>query len=224
MNFWINLPWVVYILWCPEKPRTCRSICPQLSALPTCQHTFDITPLWKNIPWHCILTANSRWHLLQPEKAQSKNVSENLKPELKKDNFIRIFIDYYARGKRERELFNYLFVNFNGLFVVFHLSGVLRDFQWTLVGWAARKDRRMEKRLSCRLNFDLGKNSSWSSSRQPHFHRAVKIIIFSQEVVIFFARNTIYKILIYTKLVNFTRLYFPHFTTFYNQTEQFYSF
>jgi hypothetical protein len=46
--------------------------------------------------------------------------------------------------------------------------------------------------------------------------RAGKITIFEPKVVIFTARNT--------KFANFTGAYFLHFTTFSNQSLQFYSF
>jgi hypothetical protein len=48
--------------------------------------------------------------------------------------------------------------------------------------------------------------------------RAVKITIFEPKVVIFTARV----ILKYSKFANFTGAYFPYFTTFRNQTLQFY--
>ena len=47
-----------------------------------------------------------------------------------------------------------------------------------------------------------------------------KITIFEPKVVIFTARNTD----IYKKFANFTGLSFLHFTTFSNQSLQFYSF
>ena len=53
--------------------------------------------------------------------------------------------------------------------------------------------------------------------------RAIKITIFEPEVVIFPACNTSTNIQ-YTKFANFAGLYFPHFTTFRNQTLQSYSF
>ena len=52
------------------------------------------------------------------------------------------------------------------------------------------------------LNFDIGKkNEIQHYSQKEHF-----------------------RMQIYTKFANFTGLYFPHFTTFRNQTLQFYSF
>ena len=50
--------------------------------------------------------------------------------------------------------------------------------------------------------------------------RAGKITIFEPKVVIFTARNTNN----FTKLANFTGPYILHFTTFSNQSLQFYSF